>query len=444
MYLSIDVGTSAAKMSVVDDDVRELVTARAGYPFIMGPGSRVEMDPDDVIGALQSAATQFDPGLLGRVDRLVYDTFSPSLTLIRGDGALAYPRIVTHLDRRSSDQSAWIVDNIGVERFLAITGMQPFAGGSGAVTLRWFVDHEPGLLKGVARVNNLAGYLHELFTGEVLTDRVNASMLGAYCTTTAEEWSTELISALGFEPSWFAPVRNPGEEAGRLTPAMAKLLGIRSGIPVTVGTNDMAAAQVGAGNTEAGQIMNTAGSSDMISILTDVPQVDHSYYLRNAALPNTWQIYATTAGGFALEWFHAQFARELVADDFFGVFLDRVVDGLLESSTGKQAPVAFEPFLTGDRQSLTPKTATWRGLTLASTREQMLGALLDGMVSVLGETIALAGNTTRLDRVIKVSGGLATSTLLRLKRARWPAFELRSVDNCSILGNVKLAQLHDR
>ena len=440
MDLSLDVGTSAVKVALVDQGLREVASATRPYPLIMASGSRVEMDPQAVFAAIATAVADLGRDRLAQVDRLVYDTFSPSLVLIGADGELVYPRIITHLDRRSAAQSQWIVDQIGADRFLAITGMLPFIGGSAAVTLRWFVDHEPELLARVGGVNHLAGYLHHRLTGQWLTDRVNASMMGLAHTTTDSAWSTDLIAALGFDRDWFGPIRNPGEPAGGLTAAAARWLGLPAGLPVTVGTNDMAASQVGAGNTRPGQIMNAAGSSDMVSILTDVAEVNPRYYLRNAALPGTWQIYATTVGGFALDWFQDQFARELSPADFYGPYLDAVVDAVL-ADPAAAPPVEFEPYLSGDRQSLSPKTAAWRGLTLAATREQMLGAILTAIAQTLGHTIELARAHTRLDQTIKLSGGLATDPLLRLKRAAWPGFDFVPVHNCAILGNVRLAQL---
>jgi xylulokinase len=112
---------------------------------------------------------------------------------------------------------------------------------------------------------------------------------------------------LTFPPHGSPTSDSQAPHSGTLQKDMADALGVREGIPVAVGTNDMASAQAGAGNFEPGCIMDTAGSSDMVSILTDQPVVHPRYYLRNSAIPGLWQIYATTAGGFALDWFYGQF-----------------------------------------------------------------------------------------------------------------------------------------
>jgi xylulokinase len=268
-----------------------------------------------------------------------------------------------------------------------------------------------------------------------MVDLVNASMLGLYETTTQGSWSRKILDAFGLNPDWFSDIRNPGTLFGKLLPEKAGKLGLRSGIPVAVGTNDMAAAHVGAGNKEAGWIMDTAGSSDMVSILTDKPFTNPHYYLRNSAIPGLWQIYSTTAGGFALDWFYDQYCRDMTKDQFYNSFIEK---SLNEWKTDGE--VTFDPYLTGDRQALEKKTGAWHGLTLASTREEMLAAILKAMNRVLNATINEAKQFVDLKPVIKLTGGMSDRKFVDLKTREIPGYSFEIVDNCSILGNVELVK----
>jgi sugar (pentulose or hexulose) kinase len=435
LYLSIDFGTSSVKVSIVNETLRELQTAKASYPYVLLPGSKVEIEPVRLLDGLSDAASRLDNDLRRKVEVLCYDAFSPSPVLLKESGELAYPNVVTHMDRRSREQCAYIDEVVGRDRFLHIAGTYPFAGGAGIMTLLWLKRYQPECFADTYRIGHLTTYLHRLFTGEWTVDLVNASMLGVYETVTQGGWSKTLLDAFGMDEKWFGPIHNPGSVLGALRPAMAERLGLRSGLPVTVGTNDMAAAQVGAGNTEPGCIMNTAGSSDMVSILTDSPVVNPRYYLRNAALPGMWQIYATTAGGFALEWFHAQFARDLTTEEFYGPFLQRAM-----SEFERDEEVTFAPYLTGDRQSMEKKSGAWYGLTLGTTREEMVAALLKSMNRVLNMTIREAETVVGLRSVIKLTGGMTSATFVHLKEREIPGFTFEVVDNCAIIGGVALAQ----
>lgn len=439
LYLSIDFGTSTVKMEILDEGLEVLASEKQEYPFILLPGEKVEIDPEVLFDATYEAARRLPAELRDQVGVLCYDTFSPSPVFIAGDGTLAYPNIITHLDRRSRLITDYIDQVVGKENYLSIAGIYPFAGGAGSMTVLWMQQNQPEVLERTHRIGHLPTYVHHRLTGEWMVDLVNASMLGLYETTTQGGWSAALLDAFGLDHSWFGDIRNPGELLGELLPQPAERLGIPVGIPVAVGTNDMAAAQMGAHNDRAGRIMNTAGSSDMVSILVDQPVTNPGYYLRNSALPGIWQIYATTAGGFGVDWFYEQFCKEMDRSTFNNEYLPTCVD-LLPDGIGE---VTWDPYLTGDRQSLAKRTGAWHGLTLAATRDQMLAAMLKSMNSALYSVVELAGRVTKLDEVIKLTGGLSTPAFIKLKEQEFPGFRFEVVDNCSVLGNVELVRHHN-
>lgn len=303
------------------------------------------------------------------------------------------------------------------------------------MTFIWFRRNAPEYLADAYRIGHLPTYVHHRLTGEWAVDLVNASMMGLYETTTQGGWSDELVAAFGIEPRLLGDIYAPGTPLGTLRADEADRMGLPTGIPVAVGTNDMAASQAGAGNVEPGCIMNTAGSSDMVSILTDQPITNPGYYLRNAAQPGLWQIYATTAGGFALDWFHAQFCQDMTKEHFQTRFLPDALERWQDDGE-----VTFDPYLTGDRQSLEKRTGAWKGLTLAATREEMVAAVCKSMNRVLAATIDDARAVVPLKPVIKLAGGLSDESFIALKKREIPGFEFEVVDNCGTLGNVVLAQ----
>ena len=172
----------------------------------------------------------------------------------------------------------------------------------------------------------------------------------------------------------------------------------------------------------------------MVSILTDKPVVNPEYYLRNSALPGIWQIYATTAGGFAIDWFYKELCREMTQKEFYA-YVDDVIERCLDDET-----VTFDPYMTGDRQSLEKRTGAWHGLTLEATRDKMLASMLRAMQGVLRKAIDQASAVQKLSPVIKISGGMSTESYLKLKRREIPGFEFEVVDDCPILGNAALVR----
>ncbi len=434
LFLSIDFGTSAVKLSIVDENGNTKQWSKENYPYILLPGEKVEMDPAELWRALFAAAAKLDPALREKVEYLCYDTFSPSPVILDKDGELVYKNIITHMDRRSRAQTAYIDSTFGKDAYMNISGIYPFPGGCSAMTYIWFLQNEPEVYGTAYRVGHLPTYVHKKLTGEWMVDLVNASMMGLYETTTQKGWSDELIREFGLDRSLFGEIYNPGTRRGSLLPGIAEKLGVKAGIPVATGTNDVAAAQMGAKNSRPGEMMNTTGSSEMVSILTDNPVVNPEYYLRNSALPGIWQIYATTAGGFAIDWFQAELCREMTKKEFYAYF-DKVVEDCMDDTS-----VTFDPYMTGDRQSLEKRTGAWHGLTLEATRDKMLAAMLRAMQGVLKKAIDQAAAVQKLSSVIKISGGMSTPSYIKLKKHEIPGFEFEVVDDCPILGNVELVK----
>jgi sugar (pentulose or hexulose) kinase len=258
-------------------------------------------------------------------------------------------------------------------------------------------------------------------------------MTGMYETISGKGWSGEIGGAFGIPKSLLPDVAVPGTIAGFLTMEAAGLSGLKEGIPVAMGTNDAASAQVGAGNTKAGNILNISGSSEMVSVLTDKPRVDDSYYLRCAATVGLWQIYATTASGFALDWFRREFYRDMDDGEFFKTEFPRVVDTFLDTAAAK-----FLPYLAGDRQSLTPKKGAFTELTLETKREDFLAAMLLGMHEPILNVITQCETFMNLDKTIKLTGGMLDEAFLRVKKKLFKNYQFEIFPDCPVKGSALL------
>ena len=79
-----------------------------------------------------------------------------------------------------------------------------------------------------------------------------------------------------------------------------------------------------------------------------------------------------------------QFYREVEREEFFGRHLPRV---LAEGSTA----VRMTPYLSGDRTSFRQKSASYRGISLGATRDDLLRATAQAVV----QEMRTATGTTR-------------------------------------------------
>ncbi|GHV60181.1 carbohydrate kinase [Spirochaetia bacterium] len=430
--LIMDFGTSSIKFSVLDENCTLLKTAKVPYQIRVYNGDWVEMDGTTVLDAMFRGIRGFGD-FLHDVDLIGFDNFSPSMTFMDETGEALYP-IFTHLDRRSKKQTQDILAGMGKEKFQSITGIQPFTGGASITSVLWMKENEEQVFRSACRLGHLNTFIYKKLTGLWYTDPVNASMTGMYETITGKGWSKEICSAFGIPLSLLPEIKNAGAIAGSLTKEAADLCGLKAGIPVALGSNDAAAAQIGAHNTKAGHILNISGSSEMVSILTDTPRIDDRYYLRCSATPGLWQIYATTASGFALDWFRKEFYRDMGERDFFSKEFPRVVDQFLDKT-----PVRFLPYIAGDRQSLTPKKGAFTELTLDTTREDFLAAILLGIHEPIKAVIGICENFIKLNKTIKLTGGMIDPAFLRVKEKLFQAYRFEIIPDCPMTGSAMLA-----
>ncbi len=430
--LSFDVGTSSVKLAVLDENTKILESVTVGYQYAVSNNDWVELDPDEVFNAIVKGIRKLsvyhnDIGLVG------FDTFSPSVVFMDMDGAAVHP-IITHLDRRSKKQTRDILETMGKEKFQSITGVQPFTGGVSITTILWMKENNPEIYNSACKIGHLPTYIYKKLTGCWAIDPVNASMMGLYETTEWGNWSEEILNTFDISREKLPEIFNAGEILGVLNKEISDLTGLPEGIPVALGSNDAAVAQIGAGNREEGDILNISGSSEMISVISEKPVISDSYYLRNSVIPGKWQIFAITVGGFAVDWFREEFYKDMDKEAFFKSEVPDVIDNYVLGRS-----IEFLPYLAGDRQCLTPKKASFNGMTLETTRKDLLGSIFLGIHEPVIDTIELTKKFMTHNRSIKLTGGMTTGSFIDLKKKLFPGFEFIVRDNCPIIGNGILA-----
>lgn len=430
--LSLDFGTSSLKLAVLDEQMQILATASQPYQYRVYDVDKVEMDPDLLLSALESGMRVLY-SFACEIELVAFCTFSPSGVYMDDRFQLQYP-VITHLDRRAKAQSKRIIDEIGAEAFQAITGILPFVGGASVTTLKWMLENEPDVMKNVKTYAHLPTWLYARMTGVLATDPVNASMTGMYETVTSTGWSKEILNALGIDPALLPEIHPAGSTLGCLTKEFAALCGLRQGIPVALGSNDIASALVGADCTKSGMALNVCGSSEMISVLTHIPATHPRYYLRKSAIEGLWQCYSTMVGGFGLDWFYRQLCREMSEETFYQEYLPACIHLFEQEST-----VFCEPYLAGDRQSLSLKRGAFCGLTLESTREEMLLALLKGMNLHMMDTLEAIPKEVQLSSEISITGGMVRPEIIDMKQKMFAGKRFLPKENCTLIGNARLA-----
>ena len=365
-FLGIDLGTTEAKAALVTLDGRLLGMGRAGYPTAMGADGRAEQDPRDwwaavaiAVRAVIEAAASSWAGDPARVLAICAVGQGPTLAVVDAEGAPVRPAI-TWQDRR-------------------VTG-----GGFGLLPrMAWLAREDSGSMAQARWLLAAWDALGLWLTGEAAaTVQGHETALEAAALATAGVEARLVPLALGF-----------GAPLGLLRPDAAAALGLPVGTPVIAGVNDGTASMLGAGLSEAGDAVDTGGTSGGIGIYADRPVSVEGLFLAPAPLPGLWVVGgAMAATGAAIDWLRGPVLHDRwTTDELFAAAAatEPGADGLL-----------FLPYLAGERAPIFDEQArgAFVGLTLGHGHGHLARAVLEGAAFAIrdvAEPLAAAGAPVR-------------------------------------------------
>ncbi len=432
MILALDIGSSSVKSALLAGSRIKGRVRAVNFPTHR-PEERAEVDPEALLKAIAQAIEQLGEGAK-KADVIAMATMAPSWVGMDRHGRALTP-IITHQDRRSTEQARQIEARVGKRRHLKLAGNRPFPGGISSTTCAWFKANHPGLLRRVDLMGHLTTFLHRQWTGQRVTDPSNASFMGFYRTLEQSDWCDELIEAGGASRRQLPNVLGADEIAGKLTPAAARALQLRGGTPVLTGIMDGSAGMLLAG-AEPGQLYHVSGSTDVLALCTDRPRPDERLLTRALGVGRKWTAVSTlAAAGSSVAW-----AKEQLFRDYDWPAFSRLIGRLSRDRENRgESSVRFRPYLAGDRMSIEQPQAAFEHLTLSTTREEMLWAIIESLIAASAERLTvLRRQAVDLKPTVATSKG-TRSSLERLLRRDWPGrWRFRTIDQATIRGLSRL------
>ncbi|MEM8874511.1 MAG: FGGY-family carbohydrate kinase [Planctomycetota bacterium] len=386
--LALDIGSSSAKAAIVVDG--EIVGSVLREPFRTDTqGVKVSVTAQELLRAAFAVLGAIDGT---GVDVLALTGMSPAW-LAMGPNGKELSDIITHADRRSVAQAHAIEAALGRDDHLRRVGNRPFPGGISSTSCKWFADNHG--MSGVDLVGHITTLLHTSLTGARVMDVSNAGFTGLW-RVDGTGWDEELVDLVGLKMSQLPSVVDSGEVVGKLLPGASVVLKLPEGLPVTAGMVDGSGALLLAG-ARPGQLVNSAGSTDVLAVCLDHPEPRADLLTRPLGIGRKWVSAATeAAAGSTIAWARRELFRDLD---------DAAFERLLTQT--RSTDVAFDLRLAGSRTEIDQPTGGMSGLTLGSTRDDILGAIVAALDRSRRERLAKLESlgTPLLDDVILTGGG---------------------------------------
>ena len=444
--LAVDVGTSAMKLGVFGPGLERRAEAHRDYaPHVYDHG-KADIAPEAWWEALRACCGDVR-GSLGNVGVVSLSVTTPALTPMAGDGTALAPAVL-FFDGRSHAQAAAIRAAVGEDRFLAEACNLPVSGGSSLSSILWFRDERPDVWRRTAMFGHCNTYMVRRLTGEWAIDPSTTSITGLYATAANDlRWNAGVLRLAGLREEMLPPLMQSDDAVGTVLPAIAAELGIPDDAVVLCGGNDAVLAALSGGLVEPGDINIVSGTCDIASVCVDHPVASSEFNLRCHVLPGRWlTFFVLNAGGEAFDWFRRVLCRELDDARFYGEYLPEVLEAFLAdpAADAREADLpTYEPYLAGSRYALGRATGSFGGLTLETTRDDLLLGLVRGNLRYLGEHLRTVGDRVRLGRTVGLSGGAAGIPGMLEARRRWTGpYDYVFQRQSSLLGAAMLGQVH--
>ncbi|MDQ2999645.1 MAG: xylulokinase [Fibrobacterota bacterium] len=406
-FLGIDLGTSAVKAILVDENQNLIEQASAPLSVSRLHPLWSEQDPEEWWTAANQAVLSLRasrPREFAGIKAIGLSGQMHGATLLGRQDRVLRPAILWN-DGRSAAECLELERRVPESR--KITGNLAMPGFT-APKLMWVARHEPDTFGRVERVLLPKDYLRMRMCGNYASDMSDSSGT-LWLDVGKRAWSDELLEATGLKRSAMPELYEGTQATGKLTATVAASWGLSIDVIVAAGAGDNAAGAAGAGVVRPGDGFLSLGTSGVYfaaagSYSANPEGAVHTFC---HCLPNAWhQMSVILSAASSLTW-----VAKLTGAADESTLLAEIES---ESNPGSaRDSLIFLPYLSGERTPHNNPLAqgVFFGMTHETTRASLGRAVLEGVAFAFAD-----GQRALLDaradlRDVSVIGGGARSLL---------------------------------
>ena len=402
LYIGVDLGTSAVKLLLMDEkgNIKNIVSKE--YPLSFPKSGWSEQNPEDWYEKSVEGIKELVDGFeKEQVAGISFGGQMHGLVTLDEKDQVIRPAILWN-DSRSTRETNYLNEILGKELISDYTANIAFTGFT-APKILWMKKNEPEKFAKIKKIMLPKDYLAYRLSGAFCSDYSDASGM-LLLDVEHKCWSKEMMELCGITEEQLPTLYESYDVVGTLKEEVAKELGLPVTVKVIAGAGDNAAAAIGTGTVGEGNCNISLGTSGTIFISSKQFKVDphnalHSfahadghYHLMgcmlSAASCNKWWM------------------EEILKTTDFDKEQEEIV-------TLGENQVFYLPYLMGERSPHNdPKArATFIGMTMDTTREEMTQAVLEGVIFALRDSLEVARSLgIKIERT-KICGGGAKSSL---------------------------------
>lgn len=402
LYIGVDLGTSAVKLLLMDEQGKILNILSKEYPIFFPHSGWSEQNPMDWYTQSMAGIAELIKDVdASQVAGISFGGQMHGLVALDANDNVIRPAILWN-DGRTGKETQYLNEVIGKDKLSAYTANIAFAGFT-APKILWMKENEPDNFAKIAKIMLPKDYLAYRLSGSFCTDYSDASGM-LLMDVEHKCWSKEMMDICGITEEQLPRLYESYEVVGTMLPEVAKELGMSENVKIIAGAGDNAAAAIGTGTVGEGQCNISLGTSgtifisstkfgvDSFNALHSFAHADGNYHLMgcmlSAASCNKW-------------WMDEILKTKNYSDE------QQNITKLGEND------IFFLPYLMGERSphNNPDARAMFIGMSMDTTREEMTQAVLEGVVFGLRDSLEVARSLGISINKTKISGGGAKSPL---------------------------------
>ncbi|ABY91473.1 xylulokinase [Thermoanaerobacter sp. X514] len=411
-FLGIDLGTSAVKIILVEENGNVIGSTSKEYPVYYPQPGWSEQNPEDWWNATKDGIRELiiktgvknddikGIGLSGQMHGLV---------LLDENNNVLLPAILWN-DQRTQEECDYITQTLGKERLTKYTGNKALTGFT-APKILWVRKHRPDVYKKIHHILLPKDYIRFKLTNEYATDVSDASGTLLFDVEN-RKWSKDMLDALDIPYNWMPKCYESTEVTGYVTKEAADLTGLKEGTIVVGGGGDQASGAVGTGTVKSGIVSVALGTSGVVFASQDKYVVDEENRLHSFCHANgKWHVMGVMLSAAAcLKWW----IDNIINFNGSSITYEKLLEEA-EKVTPGSGGLIFLPYLMGERTPHSDPYArgSFIGLNMTHKREHMTRAILEGVAFGLRDSLEIIKELNIPVNEVRVSGGGAKSVLWR-------------------------------
>jgi sugar (pentulose or hexulose) kinase len=424
LLVGIDVGTSACKAAVVNDNGRELAHGRAPTPWRRVP-TGAEVDPEALFeAAVKAARGAVAAAPEGRIRGIGVTSMAEAGVLLDAENRILHPAIAWH-DARGASEAQRIAAELGSDNFSERTGL-PASPLCTLAKLRWLLEHHQPARAG-RRWLNVGEWIVRRLGGRDVAERSLSSRTGMLDLATEAPYADALAWAQlpdGLLPELVLAGTPAGAADGTVLPEAR-------GAALTVAGHDHLCAGVGVGVVAPGDVLDSCGTAEAL-VRVVAPPLGPEDIRRSVAA-------GVTVG------FHVSDGRQaLLAGLWSGLALQEVLDALEVGPDGRRRLSARAlatrpggaPGLALELHSLERRPVR---LPARVPAERIWRAAIDAVAVEAERLLRTIADVAGPHRRIVVTGGWSRDEAVRASKAGLGAVEAPRVVEAGARGAALMA-----